>query len=127
MVPLIGTKIAQLREERGWKQKELAVRAGIKQGHLSQIENNKRKPGTPTLRKLIKALGANFNVLDDVIDELPGVSLDEFLITPMAKELHLTKDDINQLRKAVWLVPGKAATLTAWYHLAHAIQAQTDS
>jgi transcriptional regulator with XRE-family HTH domain len=36
---LKGEKIRQLRKERGWTQRELGMRCGLKPAHLSLLEN----------------------------------------------------------------------------------------
>jgi len=46
----LGDTIANLREVRGLKQKELAKRVGITQAYLSQIENNKKEPNFSKLK-----------------------------------------------------------------------------
>lgn len=50
--------IKKLRERRGWTQSELARKAGIKQGVLSDIETGKTKhPRIDTIAAIAQALG----------------------------------------------------------------------
>jgi len=48
--------IAELREQLGWSQRELAEQAGIGKETVWKIENNQTRPSTRTLEKLAKAL-----------------------------------------------------------------------
>lgn len=49
--------IQELRKEKGWSQTELARRAGVKQGVLSDIESGKTKnPRSDTLAAIALAL-----------------------------------------------------------------------
>jgi transcriptional regulator with XRE-family HTH domain len=49
--------IKQLRERKGWSQSELARRAGISQGVLSDIESGRTKnPRSDTLAAIARAL-----------------------------------------------------------------------
>ncbi len=59
MVPArIGTVVKRLRERKGLSQLELAKRAGVAQGYISDLEAGRKKnPGIETLRKLARALG----------------------------------------------------------------------
>ncbi len=50
-------EVRRLREERGWKQTELAFHAGLTPSVISQIENGKRDPSARTMRKLAEGLG----------------------------------------------------------------------
>lgn len=47
----IGTRIARLREERGWTQEQTSVTLGISRAALSHYEKNRREPDTDTLAK----------------------------------------------------------------------------
>jgi transcriptional regulator with XRE-family HTH domain len=54
----IGAVLKQLREAKGMSQLELAKRAKVAQGYISDLEaGDKKNPGIETLRKLAKALG----------------------------------------------------------------------
>lgn len=53
-----GRRVRLLREERGWSQGELARRAGVSQGHLSNIERGvRRDTQIVTAARIAKALG----------------------------------------------------------------------
>ena len=59
----VGARIADLREERGWSQKELAARAGIPPVRMSRIENGVYAPVLEDLPRLRVALGVPIDVL----------------------------------------------------------------
>lgn len=60
---LIGVRVATLRCERKWTQKELAERCGLAQNYLSNIENNHSIPSLETLTKICIALDVTPNQL----------------------------------------------------------------
>ena len=57
----LGTRVRQMRRERGMTLRAVAELAGVDQTYLSKIENNKPGfvPGAETLRSLASALGAD--------------------------------------------------------------------
>lgn len=54
---LVGKRVRELRELRGWSQEELAAIAAVDQSYLSQIENARRTPSIEVLDRLARALG----------------------------------------------------------------------
>ena len=58
-----GKRVAQLREERGWKQKQLAEKAEISITYLSEVENDKRSMGSDVLLRIADALGASLDYI----------------------------------------------------------------
>lgn len=65
---MFGQRVAQLRQERGWSQNDLAARAGINQSYLSKIESGERPtPSILVVWKLAKA----FNIsVDSLVDSV---------------------------------------------------------
>jgi transcriptional regulator with XRE-family HTH domain len=62
---VVGTNVARFRRIHGWSQKELARRAGNRNGgYLSQIEAGKVKPGPEYLSRLAEALGVRSSDLE---------------------------------------------------------------
>ena len=53
----LGARIAELREEYGLTQGQLAFAAGLKQQHISRIERGAYSVGFDTLEKIAHALG----------------------------------------------------------------------
>ena len=63
-IPLtLGRRIADCRDRLGWKQKELAEKAGLSVTFVSEIENDRRVPGTEALLALANALGSSLDYL----------------------------------------------------------------
>lgn len=56
----IGPRVKALREARGWSQRQLAMRAGLKGSHVTMIESGERNPKQDTIQKLAGALGVSF-------------------------------------------------------------------
>jgi transcriptional regulator with XRE-family HTH domain len=52
----IGTRIIQLRNQKGMTQKEMSARTGLAGSYLSRIENRHLEPRPQTLRKIAAAL-----------------------------------------------------------------------
>ena len=53
----IGSRIAQLRHERGWSQLELASRADLHRPYVTGIETGARNATVDTLVRIANALG----------------------------------------------------------------------
>lgn len=52
----LGTRLRAVREARGISQRELARRAGVTNGAISLIEQNKSSPSVASLKKLLESL-----------------------------------------------------------------------
>ena len=59
----LGSRIRARRTELGWTQDELAQKAGISKGFLSDLENGKRGVGADTLLDLARVLSASLDFL----------------------------------------------------------------
>ncbi len=67
----IGKKLQRIRKARGLSQRELAARAGLTNGTVSLIEQNKTSPSVASLKSLLDAIPlsmAEFFATDDVTD-----------------------------------------------------------
>ncbi|MDE6651368.1 MAG: helix-turn-helix transcriptional regulator [Paramuribaculum sp.] len=60
----IGSRIRQLRDERGLEARDLAKLAGIDAANLSRIENGKYSVGLDILSKVAAALGKKIDFVD---------------------------------------------------------------
>lgn len=67
----LGRRVADCREQLGWTQKTLAAKAGLSITFLSEIENDRRSPGTDALLGLANALGSSLDYLVKGISEAP--------------------------------------------------------
>jgi transcriptional regulator with XRE-family HTH domain len=59
----LGGRIVQLRNQRGWTQKELARRAGMRPARLSTLEAGSKKPNLPEFARLAEELGVGLDEL----------------------------------------------------------------
>ena len=59
----LGSLLRQRRKDKGLTLKEVAERAGLSEGFLSQVENNVKAPSVPNLMKVCEALGAEMGLL----------------------------------------------------------------
>jgi transcriptional regulator with XRE-family HTH domain len=51
-----GNRVRKLRKDRGWRQIDLAVHAGISQNHICDLERGQAEIGLKTLELVAKAL-----------------------------------------------------------------------
>jgi len=58
----IVRELMALREQRGWSQRELADRAGMKQPQLARLETGQVEPRLDTLQRLAMAMGCKMRV-----------------------------------------------------------------
>ena len=63
----LGGRIKQRRLELGWTQDDLAVRAGLSKGFLSDLENSKRGIGADKLFDLARVLNLS---LDSIVGQV---------------------------------------------------------
>ncbi len=56
----VGARLKVARAARGFSQRDLATRAGVTNGMISMIEQNKHSPSVATLNRLTDALGLSF-------------------------------------------------------------------
>jgi transcriptional regulator with XRE-family HTH domain len=72
----VGTRIKDRRTELDWTQDDLARKAGISKGFLSDLENGKRSVGADTLYGIARALGLSLDFLMKGSGEKEDASLD---------------------------------------------------
>ncbi len=60
---MIGQRIKRLRKERGYSQRDLAMRSGVSDAFICQVETGRNGIGVPALMKLAKALGTTVGKL----------------------------------------------------------------
>lgn len=63
MTTTVGERIKSRREELGWKQDDLASKAGISKSFLSDLENGKRNVGADKLLDIARALSLSLDYL----------------------------------------------------------------
>lgn len=98
-----GDRIKEIREKKGMTQEQLADKAKLSKGFLSDVENNKKNISSQLLLKIANALGASVDYL------LIGESKKKFEREPVvippslseaAEELHLTYSETLELLNA---------------------------
>lgn len=107
----IATQIKVLREQRGWAQKELAAKVGMKQSRISLLENvNYDKWSISTLTKLAEVFDVGlyltyekFSTLIDIIDDFSRESLErpsrmDDLSSEQSTQHQITNSNIFTLR-----------------------------
>ena len=72
----VGSRIRDRRTELDWTQDDLARKAGISKGFLSDLENGKRSVGADTLYGIARALGLSLDFLMKGSGEKEDASLD---------------------------------------------------
>jgi len=79
----IGTRVMQIRNQKGVSQRELSERCGIAGSYLSRIENRHLEPRPKTLRKIAEALEVPLaEFFQDRAENLEGV---QCVVTPSGK------------------------------------------
>ena len=79
----IGTRVMQLRNQKGISQRQLSQRSGIAGSYLSRIENRHLEPRPKTLRKIADALDVPVSEFFQERDEnLSGI---QCLVTPSGR------------------------------------------
>lgn len=63
MTTTVGERIKSRREQLGWKQDDLASKAGISKSFLSDLENGKRNVGADKLLDIARALSLSLDYL----------------------------------------------------------------
>jgi len=65
----LGKALKKARIDTGISQRELARRTGLRQSHLSLIENDRHDPSATIVRTLAQALGVSSDYLLDLTDD----------------------------------------------------------
>lgn len=92
-MPTVGDRIREIREELRMNQDQLAERARLSKGFLSDVENNNRNIGSQNLLKIANVLGASVDYL--LRGEVSDTTVSEPIVIPpelsqAAEELELS-------------------------------------
>lgn len=94
VVPTVGDRIREIREDLALTQEELASRAGLSKGFLSDVENNKRNLSSRNLLGIANAVGTSIDYLLRGHAAEQAITQDPIVIPPelsrAAEELNLT-------------------------------------
>jgi transcriptional regulator with XRE-family HTH domain len=91
----LGTRLRQLRTDRGWTLGELATRTALSQAHLSRIESGERQPSLAALFTLARALEVSVSTLLDIAPDadtsvvlragsVPEQQANDLFLTPLS-------------------------------------------
>ncbi len=94
--PSIGSKIRELRNQKGLTQEELADRCELSKGFISQLENDLTSPSIATLIDILQCLGTSLKDFFDDDDDEQIVFGDEDFFEKIDGELH---------NKVEWIIP----------------------
>ncbi|WP_338832993.1 hypothetical protein MHLNE_18350 [Moorella humiferrea] len=105
---VMGTRIRELREERGYSLHDLAKKASISVSYLSEIERGAKKPSLKTLDKIAKALNYPREQLIDAGQER-GMGLGERIrllreekgksLTALAEEAGISPSYLSEIER----------------------------
>ncbi|EGC82411.1 helix-turn-helix domain-containing protein [Anaerococcus prevotii] len=84
---MLNENIKRLRKEKGFTQKDLAVKVGVSITFISQIENGISKPSDENLKKIADVLGVTVNELEKEKSLSPIEELLSLLIELTEKEI----------------------------------------
>lgn len=86
---ILGLKIRQFRQEKGWNFEELSKKTGISVSYLNEIEKGKKYPMADNLEKLAKALGSTPAFLSSPVLTKQFAPLGELLHSNFLNEIPL--------------------------------------
>lgn len=92
----IGGKLKELRVLKGLTQEELADRAELSKGFISQLERNLTSPSIATLMDILQCLGTSIN---EFFNESP----EEQIV--FGKQDYFEKEDAELKNKIWWIIP----------------------
>lgn len=103
----LGRRVADCRDRLGWKQKMLAEKAGLSVTFLSEVENDRRVPGTEALLALANALGSSLDYLVKGVSDGP----------PPRRSVVIPAELAEAAEAERWSLPLTSA-LVRWYDMA---------
>lgn len=89
---MYGQNLRELRKIEGWTQEEVATKLGISKQTYSHYENEKRKPGLETIRKLAAVYQVDIDKIFSETD-IEGLTLKEE--NDIAKKLENMMEDLE--------------------------------
>ena len=108
----LGDRIRERRQELGWTQDQLAVKAGISKGFLSDVENGKRSVSAGNLQEMARSLGLSLDYLmkgDDSPLPVKEIQIPSAL-SAFASQEHLTfRQTLTLLQMRQQIVANRSA------------------
>jgi DNA-binding XRE family transcriptional regulator len=90
---LIGDKIRTKRNQKNITLEQLARKAGVSKGLISQIENNRTVPPLPVLFNIIHSLEGNLRGFFEDMED--GFTKGQVLVVRKGQERHFTKEPVK--------------------------------
>ncbi|HBG12460.1 MAG TPA: Cro/Cl family transcriptional regulator [Clostridium sp.] len=104
----IGTKLKELRVLKGLTQEELADRAELSKGFISQLERDLTSPSTATLLDILQCLGTS-------VGEFFNESPEEQIV--FGKSDYFEKHDAELKNEIKWIIPNAQKNMMEPIHL----------
>lgn len=104
----IGEKLKELRVLKGLTQEELADRAELSKGFISQLERDLTSPSIATLMDILQCLGTS---IGEFFNEVP----EEQIV--FDKSDFFLKEDIELKNKVEWIIPNAQKNMMEPIHL----------
>ena len=119
---MIGTRIRELRSERGLTEAELATAAGVATGLIGQVEGDRADPSLETLRRIAKALDLPlFSLFQEPDPALVAVIRHEHRVRVKSPSDGITYARVSPGRGRLevlegHLLPGGSSAAEPWSH-----------
>ncbi len=98
----LGSTIAKLRQEHGWKQSELAEKLGVHPNHIGRWEKNQMRPRAKMLDRIAAAFGVSVEDLVGVELEIPTrLSREDPELAELVGQLVLLDDEQRRALRMV--------------------------
>lgn len=104
----IGAKLKELRTLKGLTQEELADRAELSKGFISQLERDLTSPSIATLMDILQCLGTT---IGEFFNETP----EEQIV--FGKNDYFTKEDTELNNEIKWIIPNAQKNIMEPLHL----------
>ncbi|WP_294143833.1 helix-turn-helix domain-containing protein [uncultured Clostridium sp.] len=104
----IGAKLKELRTLKGLTQEELADRAELSKGFISQLERDLTSPSIATLMDILQCLGTT---IGEFFNETP----EEQIV--FGKSDYFTKEDTELKNEIKWIIPNAQKNIMEPIHL----------
>ena len=104
----IGSKLKELRVLKGLTQEELADRAELSKGFISQLERDLTSPSIATLMDILQCLGTT---IGEFFNETP----EEQIV--FGKNDYFTKEDTELKNEIKWIIPNAQKNIMEPIHL----------
>ena len=104
----LGERIRSLRKQKGLTQEELADRAELSKGFISQLERDLTSPSIATLMDILQCLGTT---IGEFFNETP----EEQIV--FGKNDYFTKEDTELKNEIKWIIPNAQKNIMEPIHL----------